>query len=504
MNFCNWSLPPAEDINDWERLGNKGWNWKTYENYHSKVATYVPLDVTSRPDVDLLKIWDLEKHSSGSGPLLITHPRSKFEIDRKAYEAYLEMGMPKARNPPKGAVLSLNSVDPKSHLRTYAATAYYEPVSTRPNLSVLPTAYAHRLDTTGEVDGDITATGVVFSYGGGKTVHVANARREVILSAGSLKSPQILELSGIGRKDVLSKIDVPVKVSLAGVGENVQEHFFLCATYELREDTKTETFDVLRDEKEVLRQVELLSKGEGVYTSGLTNIAYLPLSDVTPRADALYAQESQRIAEDVRDNVYPPGLIDQYTIQLERGRNKALHVEIADVPGFMALDKPPIPGKKYLSLAGFLNHTFSRGTIHSKTKDPFADPDMDPHYWEHEIDRLALIEVLKYARKIAQTSSLRDEIAVEYSPGPEIQSDEQLAEWAHKGLCSTFHTAGSCSMLPREKNGVVDTHLKVYGTKNIRVVDLSIVPLHFAAHTQATVYTIAEIASDIIKGEFQP
>ncbi|KAL0061374.1 hypothetical protein AAF712_011772 [Marasmius tenuissimus] len=387
--------------------------------------------------------------------------------------------------------------------------AYFKPASTRPNLFVLPTAYARRIVTTEQENGEVAATGVEFSYGEDKSIHVANATREVVVSAGAIKSPQILELSGIGREDVLNRIGVPVKVPLPGVGENVQEHILLSAAYELKEGAKTETLDVLRDEKEVPRQIELLSntpssKGEGSYASGITNMAWIPFSDITSKADALYAQQGQRIREDAKNGVYPPGLMDQYEIQLQRFQDRAYLAEFCDIPGFFALDKPPLPGKKYFALFAFLNHPFSRGTIHASSNDPLIDPDMDPHYWEHEIDRQALVEGMKYVRKIAQTTALRDEIEVEYTPGPEVQTDEQIAEWATRGLCTTFHTAGSCSMLPRDKNGVVDTHLKVYGTKNIRVVDLSIVPLHISSHTQATVYTIAEIAADIIRGQFNP
>ncbi|KAJ8087644.1 hypothetical protein PM082_006478 [Marasmius tenuissimus] len=417
------------------------------------------------------------------------------------------MGIPEARAPVSttGVHIGLSSIEPRTHTRSYAVTAYFAPASTRTNLFVLTTAYAHKLVTTGQGDGNIVATGVEFSYGDEKRVHVAHAKREVIISAGALKSPQILELSGIGREDVLSKIGVPVKIPLDGVGGNVQEHTFIGTVYELKEDTTTETLDMLRDEKVAAQHIELLAKGEGAFTAGFTNVAWVPLADVTSRSQALYEQEKKQIEEDVKNSSgYPPGLLEQYDIQLERIPNGHLDCEIAVTATFLGAGMPPIEGKKYVSIAIFLNHAFSRGTIHSSSNDPLVDPEIDPHYWEHQIDRDILLEGIKYARKIAQASPLRDEIAYEYIPGPAVDTDEKLAEWGKDALGSTWHTAGSCSMLPREKNGVVDTHLKVYGTKNIRVVDLSIVPLNIAAHTQATVYTIAELASDIIKGKFSP
>ncbi|KAL0061380.1 hypothetical protein AAF712_011779 [Marasmius tenuissimus] len=253
---------------------------------------------------------------------------------------------------------------------------------------------------------------------------------------------------------------------------------------------------MLRDEKVAAQHIELLAKGEGAFTAGFTNVAWVPLADVTSRSQALYEQEKKQIEEDVKNSSgYPPGLLEQYDIQLERIPNGHLDCEIAVTATFLGAGMPPIEGKKYVSIAIFLNHAFSRGTIHSSSNDPLVDPEIDPHYWEHQIGMIHsfFTGVIPF-----------DYSAYEYIPGPAVDTDEKLAGWGKDALGSTWHTAGSCSMLPREKNGVVDTHLKVYGTKNIRVVDLSIVPLNIAAHTQATVYTIAELASDIIKGKFSP
>jgi choline dehydrogenase-like flavoprotein len=168
----------------------------------------------------------------------------------------------------------------------------------------------------------------------------------------------------------------------------------------------------------------------------------------------------------------------------------------------------PRPGKKHFSIVGFLNHTFSRGTIHSSSSNPDDFPIMDPHYFEHDMDLQMLIKQVRYIREVFKTAPFKDivseDIAAELCPGHEIQTDEELANWV-KQTCSTgWHTTGSLSMRPKDKNGVVDPQLKVYGTKNIRVVDLSIVPMQVSAHTQSVAYTIAEQAADIIKGVFIP
>jgi len=112
-----------------------------------------------------------------------------------------------------------------------------------------------------------------------------------------------------------------------------------------------------------------------------------------------------------------------------------------------------------------------------------------------------MVETVKFIRRLAQQEPLKSIfIEEERFPGPAVQTDEEILQYVRENIATTFHTAGSCSMLPREDGGVVDNKLKVYGTSNIRVMDLSIVPLHFAAHTQTTAYAIGELGADIIRG----
>lgn len=493
MNFCNWTVPPKEDIDNWEKLGNKGWGWNDMEEYYTRAVTYTPLDTTigsnAARDKETLKIWDM------------------LDVDYAGYQAIRNLGFSSARSPYHGDIdgisCTLNTVDPRKHTRSYSASAFFASNYERPNFSVLTTAYVRRILTTGQA-GEIEATGAEFSYGGENTVYKAHATQEVILSAGTLKSPQILELSGIGRPLVLEKLGIPVKVALEGVGENLQDHIYAGLSYELKEGT--ETIDVLHDEKIAALNVELLAKGEGLYTTGITNMLYTSLRNISSDVQSMYDSEKARIEDDIKENRYMPGLSEQYELMLSRLVSKqGMCTEITTYPGFLSFPNPPVPGKSYFTVIGISNHNFSRGTIHATSKDPLADPEIDPHYFEHDIDRQMLVAMIQFCRKVANVEPLKSFIAnspeeSELNPGLEYQLDEALATgWIHKGTGTVYHAAGSLSMLPREKNGVVDTQLKVYGTKNIRVVDLSIVPLHFAAHPQSTVYAIAERAADIIK-----
>ncbi|KAK0454129.1 uncharacterized protein EV420DRAFT_620788 [Desarmillaria tabescens] len=491
MNFGIWSKPPREDINDWEKLGNPGWNWETYERYCDKAASYVPLGPlapqASKRDSSTMGTW---QHPRGTGPLKIAHPQSVPDVDLKLQETFINLGIPLASAPdggePSGAQVALNTVDPKTHTRTYSSAAYLEPNLSSRNLLVLSKAYARKLITKTEV-GFLTATGVEFSYGEGNVVHVAHAKKEVILCAGALKSPQILELSGIGRPEVLSNIGIPVMLPLDGVGENVQDHICAGVVSQLKDDLTDETFDLLRDPEQAKKHAELFTQAEGVSMMGIVNLTLTSLHSVSPRTAELIDIEKRIVEANIKARNYHPGLVDQYRLMFQRLERKEPGWEFLGIPVHLSSLQPPEPGK--------------RGTIHAKSDDPMVDPIFDPHYFERDIDLQGLVDMVKYVRKICDTAPYKDVLAAEIVPGPEVQTDDEITAWVKKAISTVFHVAGSLSMLPREKGGVVDSELKVYGTTNIRVADLSVVPLHFSAHPQATVYIIGEI--DIILGRLE-
>ena len=118
-------------------------------------------------------------------------------------------------------------------------------------------------------------------------------------------------------------------------------------------------------------------------------------------------------------------------------------------------------------------------------------------------DRLTFVEQVKFVRKLAQTEPFASVLGREVNPGPEVRSDEDISLWLKRFLTTVHHISSTCSMLPRDKGGVVDPELRVYGTKRLRVVDLSVIPLIPSAHTQSIVYAVAEQAVDIIKGAFE-
>jgi len=301
---------------------------------------------------------------------------------------------------------------------------------------------------------------------------------------------------------VLDKIGIPVKLEVPGVGQNVQEHVIVAMSFELKDDAELETLDILRDPTAEAKQVELHASGTGLLTMGIVGFTFTSFDTVTPDFNAFNAKIKDEITKKMK--TCSPGLQDQYRIQLDRLDRGAPGCEIVTYPGFFSGfsgPNPPVPDKKYVTIMVAMNHMFSRGTIHSTSSNPLKDPEFDPHYFEDQADLDIFTESIKFGRSLASVSPLKDLIVKELNPGPTVQSDKQIQDWMTTMFSTTYHTCGSCSMLPRDKGGVVDPELKVYGTNNVRVVDLSIVPLHFASHSQATVYAIAERAAEIIQGK---
>ncbi|KAL1739980.1 GMC oxidoreductase-domain-containing protein [Schizophyllum fasciatum] len=419
INFACWTKPPKEDIDDWEVLGNAGWNWNELEKYYEKASTFIPSKLSEQ---ELFKRGDSYKKlwasGFGNGPIKVSHPATLPDIDLKVAETYRRLGIEPSKNPSNGDTsgmyLGPNTLDPAKNHRSYAANEYFYPNKDRPNLTVLLTAYATKIITTDpSKDGLVTATAVEFAHGKLENFHrkyLVRAKKEVILAAGALKSPQLLELSGIGRRDVLRKIGVPLKVDLDGVGENVQEHLYTGITFELDENEPDETFDLLRDEIQATRHKELFAQGKGVLTMGFTTFVFKPLDDLSERAPEIFDKERAYVKQLKEEGKTNKTLDDQFERHLDRLDRKGPACEFIVFPGFLSFPNPPRPGKRYMSWVLATNHLFSRGTIHCTSNDPKTHPEYDPHYWEHDIDLKTFIDMVHWVRKVANSEPLRSKL----------------------------------------------------------------------------------------------
>ncbi|KIJ24846.1 GMC oxidoreductase, partial [Sphaerobolus stellatus SS14] len=511
--------PPAEDFDAFEKLGNPGWNWNDLEKYVHRIEKF------QKPTQDQIEkeLYSFNTDTRGhTGAIKTAFPVStSSSLEIPYLQAMNSLDIPFTDGyggKPCGVFHTTLTMDTETHARSYAANAYYTPNRTRPNLMVLTQAHVAKVifaDNTASED--LVATGVEFLFGNNTSSrHVVHAKREVILCTGTVVSPQILELSGIGRSEVLEAIGIETKIELPGVGENLQDHQVTNLNYELDNQVDHETWDRMADPVFAAEQLKLQPNGEGMHCRGIVSMAFLPFSKFNPEeSDAFFTQAETNVKKQLASSAYP-GLAGQLELQLQVLRNpEVADTEILCFPGrgFYTLLGPPEPGKQHLCVFVFVQHPFSRGSIHCKTNDPFQSPDIDPNgsflcFCLPNIlngicvDLGILVEQIKFVRKLVEIDPLKSLIIREIEPGPERESNEDIRGFVskHKLFIRLFisHACGSCSMLPREKNGVVDPTLKVYGTRNLRIADLSIIPLQPLGHTQSIAYIVGMKAADII------
>ncbi|GAW00795.1 alcohol oxidase [Lentinula edodes] len=470
INFLVYQRASEEDYNAIESLGNPYWNWKdTFLKYLMKVETYVPPTdpkIAKDPHIG----YTTDYHGS-SGPVKASFSAWFNDLHAKFMDTLVNMGVPINRDTGNGRNIGASvgpiSVDPSTMTRSHAATAYYTPNSHRTNLVLLTGAHVTKilLDTpSGE---PVVATGVEFLKDSQK--FSVRAKVEIILAAGAFQTPQILELSGIGKTDIFLSEKTFVRTiwflqSAAPIKSNsvTEDHLTLPFIHEVPEGS--ETFDSLRDPA-FLEQQSTLYKNErkGLLAGSITAYGYLP-SEKLFDSDGLTALQNQML-QDTTLTASPS--LSKQSVLIKKwfpDPNQA-QIEVLQFPFFLSFG--PLPerreGKVYHSIMIIGLHPLSRGSVHISSADPL--------FGDHE--------------KSAVSN--------------EDLSDDEIRDWCRSRVISIFHPIGTAAMMPKEDGGVVDSSLKVYGTKNLRVVDASVIPLEMSTHPQAAVYAIAEKASDIIK-----
>ncbi|KAK0452634.1 alcohol oxidase [Armillaria borealis] len=476
-----------------ETLGATGWNWKNLIPYFKKSETFT---ITEEQSADTGIKFNPEMHGS-SGPIHRTLSRWSSNILKPLIDGFASVGVPlntEYYDGYSGGVYPMQlSVHPEHCVRSSAASEYYGPNKHKSNLTLITGAEATRiLLKTDESSGEIIASGIEYSKSG--ELLTVSANKEVILTLGTMKTPQLLELSGIGDKKILEAHNIPVVLDLPGVGNNYQDHYTSAFTAEI--DPKYESMDMMMDPQQAAlefqlyqekKQGRLTSNGPGLYSfiSAQTYMSEESVEEITAKADKIADASSNPTFKAQSEWLKRANIPD---------------LEFATFNGYMPTGTTmPEPGKHYVSWLLAAAHPFSRGTVHINSTDPQAQPEIDPHMFEEDIDVQILAEGLKFARKLIKSDVLSTVVKGEISPGKDIKSDEQLQDYVRSTGMTVYHPIGTASMLPKEDGGVVDANVKVYGTKNLRVADASIIPVHIASHPHTTIYAMAEKAADIIK-----
>ena len=339
--------------------------------------------------------------------------------------------------------------------RNSTPVGYLNPALKRRNLTVLTNATVSRVMMEGK-----RATGISFRLG--DTHLQAKARREVLLSAGPLASPQLLELSGIGNSDLLQKHGVDVLHHLPGVGENLRDHPNTRLTYECSQPITIN--DVLRSPwlkiKEGLR---FMFKREGLLTiCSATAQMNLRSSDKVDQPDLVL-------------RLLPLSGKDRYARTPDKG-----------------LD--PHPG---FTFGVTVLQPYSRGTCHIRSSDPMQQAAMDPKYLSHEADAQLFLDGIRVARTVAQQSALKQLIVRETRPGPEVDDDAGLLDYMRGTIQTSWHMVGTCKM-GVDADAVVDPELRVKGIMGLRVIDSSICPTIPSSNTNIPSIAIGEKGADMV------
>jgi len=442
INAMVYMRGQKEDYDHWASLGNAGWSWDDV----------LPL---FRQHEDFFAGAN-EFHGAG-GELRVEEPRVRWEILDAWREAAQECGIPKIDEFNRGdnsgnAYFHMNQ---KRGVRWSATNAWLRPALSRPNLTVATKSHATKVRLE-EKDGRRRATGLDY-VAEGQGPATALARKAVILAAGAIGTPQLLQLSGVGPGALLSKLGIPVFHEMAGVGEDLHDHLQIRMVFKVANATTLNTRVNSLWGKAAMGLEYLLFK-----TGPLT----MPPSQLGAFAKSDPAQPTPNIEWHVQ-----PLSLDKF--------GDPLHPFPAITPSVCNL-RPT-----------------SRGWVRITSTDPLAHPEIRLNYLSTDEDRKVAADGMRYTRRIMASPALSRFSPEEWRPGPGAQSDEALAKAAGDLGTTIFHPVSTCRM-GRDGKAVVDERLRVRGIEGLRVVDASIMPRITSGNTNAPCYMIAEKGARMI------
>ena len=430
-----------EDYDHWAQLGNRGWTWDD-----------------CLPFFKAAENWEGDGNDvRGKGGPLFTSKIDRSPICETVIEAGKQLGLKYQEDVNNLDHASTDSIGwcqqtRGGHRRASAARTYLHPALKRPNLRLITDAMVHRVIFDGK-----RAIGIAFSRGAGP-VETVEAAREIILSAGAIGSPHILQLSGVGDPEHLGRIGVPVVHELRGVGRNMQDHYTARVSYPVvGMGTANEKSRGIPLAIEVMRWA-LTGKGMLSYSPSLVAASVKVLeSSATPDMQVTFA---------------PGSFKDGQIGELER------------TPG--------------LSAGAWQMRPLSRGYVEARSNQPGDMPAINPRYLSDETDRRVIVGGLRFARRLFDAPALKQYVREETLPGRDVQTDDELLDYARRNGGTCYHASCTC-MMGSHAMSVVDSQLRVHGMEGLRVIDASIMPAVTSTNTNAPTIMIAEKGATFIK-----
>lgn len=466
VNGDSWTRPDKVQIDSWEKVfGNKGWNWDTL-NKQMNAAERARFPTAAQ--VAAGHYFDPSCHGfNGSIPSGPRDDGSEYTpIVRALMNTTAAMGIQTQADllcgHPRGVSMLYNNLH-KDQTRADAARQWVLPNYKRRNLQILTGQMVGKVlfDNSG-----VKATGV--NFGTNKAVNFnAYAKHEVLLAAGSSVSPLILEYSGIGLKSVLDAAGIEQRVDLP-VGQNMQ-------------DQTTTT---------VHSRANVKGQGQAIYFANFTEV----FGDYTPQATKLLNTKLDQWAE---ETVARGGFsnVTALKIQYENYRDWLLNDDVAFAELFMDTQ-----GNINFDIWDLI--PFTRGSVHVLSSEPYLmQYANDPQYFLNELDLLGQAYATKLARDLSSSGEMKQYFAGETVPGDNLAADASADQWVtyiKDNFRPNYHAVGTCSMMPREMGGVVDSEAKVYGIQGLRVIDGSIPPTQVSAHVMGAFYGMALIIAESV------
>ncbi|KAK8191689.1 hypothetical protein IWZ00DRAFT_523926 [Phyllosticta capitalensis] len=479
INGMSYTRVDAAQIDAWQEIGNEGWTWDNLYPYYRKQETFqIPNKHQEAGGSSYIKSYHGFK-----GPVSIGWPLNQavHVLGAAVQSAYEALGLPASEDPNggdlRGTTAYPSMMDEETRMRSDAARAYFWPhYPTRSNLALKSGTTVNRLLWSDEkdADGNVVAEAVEAVSNNG-TTSILRANKGVIVSAGTIRTPQVLELSGVGNPKILSKANVTTRVNLPGVGENLIDQI-----------------------------------NNSVYASLKTNATYDDEAPVAsyPNVTDLFGNNTSAVGAKLLADL--PAYADKIASENNNATSAADLLKLMKVQHGLLFNHGVAAAEVIHSSTGskldaefWATLPFTRGNIHITSNDPKEQASINLNHFMMDWDAMSQAAVAKYIRKLYETSPMNNMVGAETSPSaasvPADATDATWIQWLKENYRSNFHLLSSAAMMPREIGGVVSEKLQLYGTSNVRVVDASVLPFQVSGHLTSTLYAIAERAAEFIE-----